>query len=388
MKGFIEWLLEAAMDMPSALAIFGIAQPPESEEELKTLYKKLAMQNHPDRGGSTQKMQELNAARDYLKKNVGRPYFVNGRASVKKSASSAHFSASTYDPKKQKEEEEKRYQIILKEMKKFFSGFDKAAYVKYFDSIFGDKFTADVKILDKSNSLAYGPTLKAVFATKDRETVFTLVLQTKMMMAERSLLQGTDLGGNGATFEYFVEASAFMNGKQQVVVKKRLHSKSDTSALTIPDTVFPLARMQKLATGAVRKDSPLKKRDFEAMFKSKYGAMYNKYTDWWYIDFANDADGDILCIAVKRHKVPGEAFYMIKSAFAKRSASRGNLLGEVKPKTAMRSSFMPESKETYDFLKSAFDYARKVKNPEMAAAFIDAGVARIREAYSKSKGWK
>ena len=54
----------------------------------------------------------------------------------------------------------------------------------------------------------------------------------------------------------------------------------------------------------------------------------------------------------------------------------------------MRSSFMPESKETYDFLKSAFDYARKVKNPEMAAAFIDAGVARIREAYSKSKGWK
>lgn len=385
MKSFKQWLIEAMMDLPTALSIFGLAQPPQSEEELKTLYKKLAMQNHPDRGGSTQKMQELNAAKDYLKKNVGRSYFTQGKASTKKTGTS-RASSTVFDPKKRKEENEKRYQIILKEMKKFFSGFDKAAYQKYFESIFGVKFDAEISILDKSNSAVYGPMLKAVFSTKDRETVFTLKLQTKMMAAEDALMRGTNLGGNGRTFEYFVDTSAFTNGKAQVVVKGWLRSNSDTSVLTAPDTVFPLARMKKLASGNVRKNSSLKKRDFEALFKDKYSATYNRRNGCWYIDFAKDKDGNILCIPVKRYKVPGEAFYFFASLFSKRSADRGHLLGDIKM-TPVHTSFMPENKETYEFLKSAFDYARKVKNIDAAAAFINAGVDKIRAAYKKSKGW-
>ena len=33
---------------------------PSTLEELKAMYKRLAMQNHPDRGGSTEAMQEIN----------------------------------------------------------------------------------------------------------------------------------------------------------------------------------------------------------------------------------------------------------------------------------------------------------------------------------------
>lgn len=39
---------------------------PTTAEELKKEYKKLALKNHPDMGGSTEAMQEINAEYDYL----------------------------------------------------------------------------------------------------------------------------------------------------------------------------------------------------------------------------------------------------------------------------------------------------------------------------------
>jgi DnaJ-class molecular chaperone len=39
---------------------------PQTEEELKTLYRKLAMQHHPDRGGSNEAMKQVNCEYDEL----------------------------------------------------------------------------------------------------------------------------------------------------------------------------------------------------------------------------------------------------------------------------------------------------------------------------------
>ena len=40
-----------------------------STEEVKRSYRALALQHHPDRGGSVEKMQQLNEAYDHLIKN-------------------------------------------------------------------------------------------------------------------------------------------------------------------------------------------------------------------------------------------------------------------------------------------------------------------------------
>ena len=84
MKSFKQWLIEASMDLSTAMSIFGLAQPPKSSNELKSLYKKLAMKCHPDHGGSTQKMQELNAARDILTRNLGISSYGASRSSSMK----------------------------------------------------------------------------------------------------------------------------------------------------------------------------------------------------------------------------------------------------------------------------------------------------------------
>lgn len=68
--------------------------PVGSEEELKKEYKKLAMVYHPDRGGNTALMQELNLEYQQLKEQfitksphkdelkVGDRVFVNGKCRV------------------------------------------------------------------------------------------------------------------------------------------------------------------------------------------------------------------------------------------------------------------------------------------------------------------
>lgn len=43
----------------------------ETLEDLHTQYKKLAMKHHPDRGGSTEDMQQINAEYEQLLKEVG-----------------------------------------------------------------------------------------------------------------------------------------------------------------------------------------------------------------------------------------------------------------------------------------------------------------------------
>ena len=71
-KSFKEWLEEAEMDPKIALQVFGLADFPKSMGELKSLYKKLALNNHPDRGGSLETMKDINLANEVLKRNIGR----------------------------------------------------------------------------------------------------------------------------------------------------------------------------------------------------------------------------------------------------------------------------------------------------------------------------
>jgi curved DNA-binding protein CbpA len=65
MKTFLNFLIEAAMSTPDALKTLGLSSN-YTDDQLKTAYKKMAVANHPDKGGSVAKMQQINVARDVL----------------------------------------------------------------------------------------------------------------------------------------------------------------------------------------------------------------------------------------------------------------------------------------------------------------------------------
>ena len=53
------------MTPKDALSVFGLTSVPD-KSKLKSLYRKLAVKNHPDHGGSAEKMAEINAAYEIL----------------------------------------------------------------------------------------------------------------------------------------------------------------------------------------------------------------------------------------------------------------------------------------------------------------------------------
>jgi hypothetical protein len=65
MKRFMQYLIEATMTTSDALKVLKLT-PHFTPDQLKDAYKKAAIANHPDKGGSVAKMQQINVARDIL----------------------------------------------------------------------------------------------------------------------------------------------------------------------------------------------------------------------------------------------------------------------------------------------------------------------------------
>lgn len=65
MKNFAQYLIEVAMSSSDARKVLGLSSN-YTDDQLKTAYKKMAVANHPDKGGSVAKMQQINVARDVL----------------------------------------------------------------------------------------------------------------------------------------------------------------------------------------------------------------------------------------------------------------------------------------------------------------------------------
>jgi len=57
------------MKLYDALKIFEIKDNSQTKEQIKSLFKKLALQNHPDKGGSTEIMQKIIEAYECIKEN-------------------------------------------------------------------------------------------------------------------------------------------------------------------------------------------------------------------------------------------------------------------------------------------------------------------------------
>ncbi len=357
MKTFLDWLLEASMTPAQAMEVFGISQPPTTEKELNALWKKLAMSRHPDHGGSTKMMQELNAAKDILKKGLGIP-----------TSSKARKDADTLAKHKECKE------FIANEMSKLFLKLDEKKYAKWFESIFKKPFSVEVNRGTTSDGYGSVPVpyveLKA-FSEANAE-VFTMKLVAGLFGATSQM---GGLGSDNATFDYYVTTDALVGGKRQVIAKSISAKKNNMDALKKPETVFPKARMEKLAAGLVRKDSKLKKSDFETMLRLRWGCESDGKS-WWGYAF-DEKDGIAKALGLQRFVVKRMPFWQFGMWLWQKDSSKKYGVWKESREVAIDCSFMPETKETADFIESVLAYAKKIKDPKKIAEFIKKGSKQL-----------
>ncbi|QAY01324.1 hypothetical protein ZPAH1_orf00310 [Aeromonas phage ZPAH1] len=241
MSKMFDQLLES-MNQAIALKTLGLSSN-FTEEELKAAYRKAAKDNHPDRGGSTEKMQSVNSAYEELK---------NSGSSATREASWAQ--------RKQKQEDEKRVvtNFVTHMFDKFF---DINAYLDYFQKMSGKKFTFERKI----NVGTWGTaSVDYKFSSEDRSVFFDLNAMAHVFIT-KALGAGIDkpeLDKMGVFTEVLID-------RKKVKMSQSNYNQSETEKfMKDPKILFPETKLKK-AFSADKKVKPLKKADYVLFVKKE-----------------------------------------------------------------------------------------------------------------------
>lgn len=220
MKSFKQFLQESRMSYPEALALFGLKSAEASDKEfLKKKYRELATRHHPDRGGDLIMMQRVNAAYDILAKGT------------------SSLGAVFRDPEWQKERELQVNATRAVVKKTFEEIIDIQKYVKHFESIFGEKFTAIPNFGERAGdaTLQY----RVEFSTQDRLKVLEFDLYINFNNMIGKLYTKRD------QFDITVMSQVYIviNRKRVKLSQARYNFKQSLKAFSDPETIFPKSKL-------------------------------------------------------------------------------------------------------------------------------------------------
>ena len=355
MKTFKQYIIEEVLSFSDALKIFNIDKVPNSRSDFDKLFRQLAMKNHPDLGGSTEAMKKLNMAKEILVKHLGK-----GKTEIEKAEQEEAQS-------KYQAEEEQAFNIAMQ----FFKKIDLELYKVYFKKIFNRDFFAESKSPEwKSGKYVHNmPYIDIEIFTRERDIVFYVHLGSDIYRLHRDIFGNKGLSTSNVTFDYYIMSECFIENKKQVITKEKYIRSTDASVLTKPETLFPKVRMEKLASGTVRQNSTLKKRDFESMFKMQYKA--DNYNNWWFIPYKT-VDTFEYYISIYRTTFMKMAAYTFGDLYVKDTSKTFGIKKTVDGIPKIKLNYMPETKETFDLLKSIFDFAKSNGNETQIANKINA----------------
>lgn len=332
MHSFKDYLLEAAMTLDSAMKVFGITSPFTSESDLKAHHKKLALQHHPDHGGSLEKMKDINIAKEVLAKNIG-----------------TKFDNDSFNKKFEKNKKE--YADLKAAVNSLLlSKFHSSVYTKYFSDIFGKEFKAEV-VTDKTDSYFSNmrTSLRAKFYDEAKDIVFDLYFGVDLIDIKYSKGLG---GGDNLDFPILFTCEALVNGKKQKISQTNYKYSSDHNLFSNPETLLPKAKMSKFAKGEVRKNSKVKRSDFDLFFTKKYDAKGQKDGSAMYRYYINITPS--IMLAITRSTFMKTPYYTIDHIASGTPTKFGGFKYDkvVKP---IKTKYFEESQETLDFFKNLID---------------------------------
>jgi len=342
MYSFKDYLFEASMTLVAAMKVFNITSPFTSEVDLKAHYKKLALQHHPDHGGSMDKMKEVNLAKEILVKNIGRPTS----------------AAKSFDWNKS-DQEYKDLKVVVNNL--LLSKFHPAIYAKYLSGIFGKEFKTEVAV-DKTDGYFSNSntSLKAKFYDAEKDIVLDLYFGVSLIEIKHS----KGLGGAGnIDFPILVTTDAYINGKKQKITRTNWNYNSDHNLFSNPEVVLPKVKMTKLAKGEVRAGSKVKKSDFDAFFIKKYGASKSTAsdvkTDYYYIPIKSDVQ-----LVIYRSVFMRTPHYVVSYIAGGQPTKFGGFKHDWVTKP-LKTKYHEESQVTLDFFKDLIDNLKRSSDPKI-----------------------
>ena len=358
MKTFKQYIVEEVLSFSDALKIFNIDRVPSTRSEFDKLYKQLALKNHPDLGGSTEAMKKLNMAKEVLSKNLGR-----GEKEAEKAAQDEWEA-------KYRAEKEQAFHIAMN----FFKKIDLELYKVYFKKLFNKDFFAESKAsVWKSGKYEHNaPYINIEIFTKERDIVFYLTLGCDLFRLYGDIFGQKGLSTSNVTFDYYIQSESFIENKKQVITKQKYIRSTDASVLTKPETVFPKARIEKLASGTVRQNSTLKKRDFESMITMKFKGEKGT-NNYYYIPFLKDSDSEYR-LAIWRTVLMKQGLWMF--AYINKKGLNG--FGWNSDNKGIELTYVPENQRGFDVMNNLFTEIQK-KTPEQVKALINKNLAEFRK---------
>jgi hypothetical protein len=247
MKGFREFVIE--MSVADATKLLGLSTS-FSDAELKSAYKKSALKNHPDRGGSEEMMKKVNDAYETLKKSGGSARKLPAENAFKKYDDWAKIFAPA----------------IKADM---MASFKSDVWLKYFNSYSPTPLTVEIKSDPYYHSNTYTGFI-AEFSDAEKNTVFKFHFTTYLLNVYK---KENTLGSGDLSYPLSVWMEGYHAGRKQKFKQTEYTATSDHRVLKDPTVLVPTVKIKKMfATGSTSgKTKVVKKADIISHWKNKAG---------------------------------------------------------------------------------------------------------------------
>lgn len=341
MKSFKQFIAE--MSYTDATSLFGLGKS-FTAAELKSVYKKMALANHPDRGGSEEMMKKVNDAYETLKKRIS----ANGGTST----------GDAVNVFRDINEWIKRMRPAV--INSMMTTFNADVWLEHFNKYAPTPLKYELRPVVTRGGMSNYASFDAEFFDDERNTSLSIHVMANLVSMYNS---ESKLGSSDLSYPIMIRMEGYHAGKKQRFKQSEFESSSDHKVLRDPNILFPAAKLKKMfATGTTSgKQRAIKKADVLSHWKNKVGG------DVWQDDYmlGGIRKNGVSSLIIRRFVMYRKAMYHISH------------INRVRPDN---SEYFYESQYVIDMMTEIGNvYKKTTDNP----AKFEAEVVKIQDKYKK-----
>lgn len=348
-------LIEITVDQ--ALKVLGLSQSDARDaSKLKSAYKSASLKNHPDRGGSTEAMKDVNLAYELLQKYTG-----SSTSSGGSSSRGGSFDRDSYERSKQE-----YFDLGLSVLRSLKEKLKLDAFLRHFQTIYNEPFEHKVitevpKPTDSARTHIYNAVLSYEFFNKTRDIVFNISFSCYLTDVKYDRSLGS--GAKNISYPLGVIAYGFFNNKKLKITQRDYQRTQNHDVLSDPEMSFPKKRLETFKKTAKAKQ--FRREDMVMTLKNKIDAG-----EWYDNQFT-----------VRLGTNPRKDLVFRRGTFQRMPYWDVNFYVNGKYQQIERAGVLLETEETARFLIDLANGAKK-QNPDNIVSWLNRQIS----AHKSTKG--